>query len=84
MNNPKYTTDLMPKLPKLPVPDLDITLSSLKEWSTPLLSAKEFADLDATIDQFAKSDGPILQQRLEKWLTGPMAAGWPRFGKPVI
>lgn len=66
MNNPKYTTDLMPKLPKLPVPDLDITLSSLKEWSTPLLSAKEFADLDATIDQFAKSDGPILQQRLEK------------------
>ncbi|GHP15167.1 hypothetical protein YK48G_25920 [Lentilactobacillus fungorum] len=91
MNNPKYTTDLMAKLPKLPVPSLEVTLKRLKKWSTPLLSDKEFTDLDATIDQFAKSDGLILQQRLMdmakqtegSWLASIWETGYLSNRKPL-
>ncbi len=61
-----YTADLKDQLPALPIPDLERTLSHLKTWLAPLLTANELVEFTAVSDQFAKKDGPILQERLKQ------------------
>lgn len=63
-------------LPRLPVPNLEQTLSKLKESIAPLArSANELAAAEKKIDAFGQGVGPELQKRLlahaegkEHWL----------------
>lgn len=64
MVNERYTTDLQPKLPSLPVPELAQTLTSLEIWATPLLNQQTAEDFYHLVRQFSQTDGPILQKRL--------------------
>lgn len=60
----KYTTELINKLPKLPLPELSDTLSRLTEWLTPLLGTAEQAKLAQLISDFEQTDAPYLQAKL--------------------
>ena len=60
----KYTTELINKLPKLPLPELTDTLSRLTEWLTPLLGTAEQAKLAQLISDFERTDAPYLQAKL--------------------
>ncbi|KAJ7504134.1 carnitine acetyl transferase [Mycena galericulata] len=52
-------------LPLLPVPELEATLTRLKDTLKPLAwSDEELATVEAKIDQFAAGKGPELQERL--------------------
>lgn len=54
-------------LPKLPVPDLERTLTRLKESLKPIAwTDSEYAAVDAKIDKFSTTKGPELQARLLK------------------
>ncbi|MTV82303.1 choline/carnitine O-acyltransferase [Secundilactobacillus folii] len=60
----KYTTDLLPQLPKLPLPELDETLKRLSEWAAPLLGEAERDKFADQIKQFQQSDAQELQALL--------------------
>ncbi|KAG7094019.1 hypothetical protein E1B28_007643 [Marasmius oreades] len=55
-------------LPKLPVPELQNTLRTLKETLKPIAwDEQEWKEVERKVDQFSVSQGPILQERLEDW-----------------
>lgn len=60
----KYTTDNLPRLPKLPLPQLDDTLSQLKQALKPLVGTAEYAKFQSILEEFAVEDGPTLQDYL--------------------
>lgn len=62
----KYTIDLLTRLPKYPLPDLEQTLARAREWSAPLLGASEQQKLAEQIADFKRSDAPVLQSLLEQ------------------
>ncbi|KAL0572768.1 hypothetical protein V5O48_009201 [Marasmius crinis-equi] len=55
-------------LPKLPVPELQDTLKKLKESLKPIAwNDDEWREVEKKVDEFAASQGPVLQERLKEW-----------------
>lgn len=56
-----------PSLPRLPIPALADTLSKLKESLRPIAwDAQEYKRAVEAVDEFARTQGPELQRRLEE------------------
>ncbi|MCJ1363958.1 hypothetical protein MMC16_003067 [Acarospora aff. strigata] len=68
--NPGITFAAEDKLPKLPIPDLESSCKKYIEALKPLQTAREHSDTKAAVEEFLKSDGPELQDRLKKYATG--------------
>ncbi|MGX7244433.1 choline/carnitine O-acyltransferase [Enterococcus quebecensis] len=60
----KYKEQLLPKLKKLPVPELHETLREFSEWMRPLMTLEELKDFQKKVVAFGFSDGVILQKDL--------------------
>lgn len=58
------------KLPKLPIPDLGNTCKSYLAALKPLQSHREYEETAAAVQEFLKSEGPELQEKLKKYATG--------------
>jgi carnitine O-acetyltransferase len=58
------------KLPKLPIPELDSTLDRYLAALKPLQSPREHAETKRAVEEFRKTDGPELQERLKKYANG--------------
>jgi carnitine O-acetyltransferase len=73
-NGPKHrpgiTFAAQDKLPKLPIPELDHTLKKYVEALEPLQTAREHAETKQVVEEFQKTDGPELQERLKNYATG--------------
>ncbi|KAL2865366.1 choline/carnitine O-acyltransferase [Aspergillus lucknowensis] len=54
-------------LPKLPIPDLESTCQKYLDAVAPLQTPKEQGDTRAAVRDFLKSDGPALQEKLQKY-----------------
>lgn len=54
-------------LPKLPIPDLEATCKRYMESLAPLQSHREHEETKAAVEEFLKSDGPELQERLKNY-----------------
>lgn len=61
----QYKEGLLPLLEKLPVPELDHTMSELLEWSAPFLDASEQQEFEGIVDRFSLQEGNQLQERLQ-------------------
>lgn len=57
------------QLPRLPIPDLHSTMDKLLAWSSPLLTADEYAETEAAVREFVRKDGDgeKLQRALMEW-----------------
>ncbi|KAK6521165.1 hypothetical protein TWF506_001393 [Arthrobotrys conoides] len=55
------------KLPKLPIQDLDKTLQNYLEVVRPLQTHREHQRTIAVVREFAKTVGPVLQDKLQKY-----------------
>jgi carnitine O-acetyltransferase len=58
------------KLPKLPIPELESTATKYLAALKPLQSSRERADTKQAVEEFLKSEGPELQERLKEYATG--------------
>ena len=58
------------KLPKLPIPDLESSTTKYLAALKPLQTPREQAETQQAVDEFLKSEGPELQERLKKYATG--------------
>ena len=58
------------KLPKLPIPELDHSMTRYLAALKPLQSPREHAESQQAVEAFLKSEGPELQERLKKYATG--------------
>jgi carnitine O-acetyltransferase len=58
------------KLPKLPIPELESSLKKYSEVLRPLQTPRERADTQNAIEEFLRSDGPDLQEKLKKYAEG--------------
>lgn len=56
-------------LPKLPIPDLESTCNRYLECLAPLQSAREQEETKAAVNEFLKTDGPELQNKLKNYAT---------------
>lgn len=54
-------------LPKLPVPDLEATCQRYLESLSALQSPREQAESKAAVEEFLKTDGPALQEKLKHY-----------------
>ncbi|KAF3941184.1 hypothetical protein ABW19_dt0200760 [Dactylella cylindrospora] len=55
------------RLPKLPIPDLDATLSNYLEVVKPLQTHREHQRTLAAVAEFQRGVGPLLQDKLQKY-----------------
>lgn len=73
-NQPRYkkgiTFAAQDQLPKLPIPELENTMTKYLASLKPLQSAREHAETQQAVDEFLKAEGPELQERLKKYATG--------------
>ncbi|KAJ4369741.1 carnitine O-acetyltransferase yat1 [Neocucurbitaria cava] len=69
-SKPGITFAHQDKLPKLPIPELDSSCKKYIAALKPLQSPKEHSDTVLSINEFLKSDGPILQEKLKKYASG--------------
>jgi len=73
-NQPNYrqgiTFAAQGKLPKLPIPELDSTMTKYLTALKPLQTPREHAETQQAVDEFLKSEGPELQEKLKKYATG--------------
>ena len=67
---PGITFAAQDKLPKLPIPELSSTCDKYLEALKPLQTPREQEETTAAVREFARRDGPILQERLKKYATG--------------
>jgi carnitine O-acetyltransferase len=58
------------QLPKLPIPDLESSCNSYLSALHPLQSPKEHAETKAALKEFLRSDGPEMQEKLQKYASG--------------
>lgn len=58
------------KLPKLPIPDLESSTTKYLAALKPLQTPREHAETKQAVEEFLKSEGPELQERLKKYATG--------------
>jgi carnitine O-acetyltransferase len=57
-------------LPKLPIPELDSSCKKYIAALKPLQSGKEHSDTVHSVNDFLKTDGPVLQEKLKKYASG--------------
>jgi carnitine O-acetyltransferase len=69
-SRPGITFAHQDKLPKLPIPDLEGSLQKYIAALKPLQSPKEHNDTTISVQEFLKSDGPVLQEKLKKYASG--------------
>ncbi|KAF4625067.1 hypothetical protein G7Y89_g13105 [Cudoniella acicularis] len=73
-NQPKHkqgiTFATQDKLPKLPIPELDSTMTKYLAALKPLQTPREHAETQQAVDEFLKSEGPELHEILKKYATG--------------
>lgn len=69
-HKPGITFAAQDKLPKLPIPDLDHSMAKYLSSLKPLQTSREHAETQQAVDEFLKSEGPELQERLKKYATG--------------
>lgn len=58
------------KLPKLPIPELDGSMTKYLAALKPLQSPREHAETKQAVEEFLKNDGPELHERLKKYANG--------------
>jgi carnitine O-acetyltransferase len=58
------------KLAKLPIPELESTTTKYLAALKPLQTPREHAETKQAVEEFLKSDGPELQERLKKYANG--------------
>lgn len=68
--SPGITFAAEDKLPKLPIPDLESSCKKYLAALKPLQGPREHAETEAAVEEFLKSDGPDLQERLKRYATG--------------
>ncbi|KAJ4289726.1 carnitine O-acetyltransferase yat1 [Kalmusia sp. IMI 367209] len=69
-SKPGITFAHQDKLPKLPIPELDSSCKKYLAALKPLQTPKEHHDTVMAIQDFMKSDGPALQDKLNKYASG--------------
>jgi carnitine O-acetyltransferase len=69
-SKPGITFAAQDKLPKLPIPDLDSTCRKYLASLDPLQTAREHHDSERAIEEFLKTDGPVLQEKLKQYAEG--------------
>lgn len=73
-NQPKHkpgiTFAAQDKLPKLPIPELQQTMTRYLEALKPLQNPRDHAETQQAVDEFLRSEGPELQEKLKKYATG--------------
>lgn len=69
-SKPGITFAAQDNLPKLPIPDLEPTLKKYLTSLDPLQTAREHADSERACDEFLRTDGPGLQDKLKQYATG--------------
>jgi carnitine O-acetyltransferase len=73
-NQPNYkkgiTFAAQDKLPKLPIPELGHSMTRYLEALKPLQSPRDHAETQQAVDEFLKSEGPELQEKLKKYANG--------------
>lgn len=69
-SKPGVTFAAQEKLPKLPIPDLEATCKRYLAALDPLQTAREHADSERAVDEFLRTDGPELQEKLKQYATG--------------
>lgn len=67
---PGITFAAQDKLPKLPIPDLEATCKRYLAALDPLQDAREHRDSERAVDEFLRTDGPGLQEKLKEYATG--------------
>jgi carnitine O-acetyltransferase len=58
------------RLPKLPIPDLENSTTKYLAALKPLQTPREYSETQQAVDEFLKSEGPELQERLKKYANG--------------
>ena len=69
-HKPGVTFAAQDKLPKLPIPDLESTCKRYLEALYPLQTAREHEETKAAVQDFLRSDGPELNEKLNKYANG--------------
>lgn len=54
-------------LPKLPIPDLEDTCRRYLDSLSALQTPREHAETKAAVEEFLKTDGPVLQEKLKNY-----------------
>lgn len=58
------------KLPKLPIPDLEATTKRYLGSLYPLQDAREHTESERAVEEFLRTDGPTLQEKLKTYSSG--------------
>jgi carnitine O-acetyltransferase len=69
-SQPGITFASQDKLPKLPIPELELSCKKYIAALRPLQSPKEHHDTLTAVHEFLKEDGPALQEKLKKYASG--------------
>ena len=69
-HKPGITFAAQEKLPKLPIPELEHSMTKYLDALKPLQSPREYAETQQAVEEFLKSEGPELQERLKKYANG--------------
>ncbi|KAJ4348688.1 carnitine O-acetyltransferase yat1 [Didymosphaeria variabile] len=69
-SRPGITFAHQDKLPKLPIPELDSSCKKYLAALKPLQTPKEHHDTVHAVQDFIRSDGPLLQDKLKKYANG--------------
>lgn len=66
-SKPGITFAAQDKLPKLPIPDLESTCKRYLSSLDPLQTAREHHDTERAVEEFLRTDGPGLQEKLKTY-----------------
>lgn len=69
-SKPGITFSSQETLPKLPIPELDASCKKYLAALKPLQTPKEHNDSQHSVEDFLKSDGAVLQEKLKKYASG--------------
>jgi carnitine O-acetyltransferase len=69
-SKPGITFAAQERLPKLPIPELESSLKKYVGALMPLQSAKEHRDTENAVQEFLRSDGVRLQEKLKDYAKG--------------
>ena len=69
-HKPGVTFVAQDKLPKLPIPELEHTCNKYLDALAPIQSGREHEETKAAVQEFLRSDGPELNEKLKKYATG--------------
>jgi carnitine O-acetyltransferase len=58
------------KLPKLPIPELEHSMTKYLDYLKPLQSPRDHSETKQAVEEFLKGEGPELQERLKKYANG--------------